>query len=363
MAGFGPLPLCLPFTGTNGKVRGSMRQQNINDLLSNGEWMAHRYDAVADAYQMRHLDRQAHADATFITDEYLGTEPKPVMISRADAMASVARNNSLHFILHSAFCASTMLAKGFDLPGQSMGLKEPMLLNDIVGYRRRGAAPPAVAERLDHGMHMLARPFSGDKAVVVKPSNVFNALAPVALMMRPTAKAVLLHAPLPVFLVSVARKGLWCRLWCRELLEGQLAEGLVDLGFQPSDFFRQSDLQVAAVGWLAQHQLFHRMAEQFGPARIATLNSEQLTANPAAAVKATATHFGLDAPIELIQNHAAFGTHSKFGGSFRTEDRQAEHNIARQAYGDEIEKVLVWADAVAKAAAIEMSLPSPLLVT
>lgn len=362
MAHFGPLPLCLPFTGTNGKVRSDMKQQNISGLLTKGEWLAHRYDATADAYHMRHLDRRAHVDATFITDEYLGAEANPIIIDRKNAMVSVAKDNSLHFILHSAFCASTMLAKGFDLPGLSMGLKEPVLLNDIVGYRRRGAAPAAVAERLDHGLHMLARPFGGDSTVIVKPSNVFNALAPAALMMRPTAKAVLLHAPLPVFLVSVARKGLWCRLWCRELLEGLLTDGMVNLGFEPSDYFRQSDLQIAAIGWLAQQQLFHRLVKQFGPARIMTLDSEQLTANTVGAFKAAATHFGLDVSDELVQNHAAFGTHSKFGGSFRTEDRLAEHDAARQAYGDEIEKVLVWSDAVAKAATIEMTLPSPLLV-
>lgn len=362
MAHFGPFLLRLPFTGTNGKVQRSMKQQNISDLLTNGEWLSHRYDATADAYHMRHLDRQAHIDATFITDEYLGAEANPVIIDRKDAMASVAKDNSLHFILHSAFCASTMLAKGFDLPGLSMGLKEPVLLNDIVGYRRSGAAPAAVAQRLDHGLHMLARPFGNDSTVVVKPSNVFNALAPAALMMRPTSKAVLLHAPLPVFLVSVARKGLWCRLWCRELLEGLLADGIVNLGFEPSDYFRQSDLQIAAVGWLAQQQLFHRLVKQFGPERIITLDSEQLTANPLGAFRATATHFGLDVPEQLVQYHAAFGTHSKFGGSFRTEDRQAEHDIARQAYGDEIDKVLSWADAVAKAAAIDMTMPSPLSV-
>lgn len=337
-----------------------MKQQNISDLLSNGEWLAHRYDATADAYHMRNLGRQAHNDATFITDEYLGVEANPVIIDRKNAMALVAKDSSLHFILHSAFCASTMLAKGFDLPGQSMGLKEPVLLNDIVGYRRRGAAPAAVAERLDHGLHMLARPFGADKTVVVKPSNVFNALASAALVMRPESKAVLLYAPLPVFLVSVARKGLWCRLWCRELLEGLITDGIVDLGFDDRDYFRQSDLQIAAVGWLAQHRLFQQIALKFEHDRIATLSSEDLTANPANALVACAAHFGFELKHALADGHPAFRTHSKSGGYFQTNDRQAEHEIARQAYGEEIEKVLIWADAVARSAGIELSLPNKL---
>src|SRR3546814_7774236 len=67
-------------------------------------------------------------------------------------------------------------------------------------------------------------------------------------ILRPDTKALLLHAPLPEFLLSVARKGLWCRLWARELLEGLIRENLVDLGFETRDYFRLSDLQVAEIG-------------------------------------------------------------------------------------------------------------------
>ncbi len=337
-----------------------MEEQHPANILAYGEWLTHRYDEDADCFQLRQLDRSQHDSTTFITDEYLGVEESPRVISRKDAMAGVSKTNTLHFILHSAFCASTMLARGFNLPGSSMGLKEPVLLNDIVGWRRRGAAPAAVAERLDHSLHMLARPFKGDKAVVVKPSNVFNALAPLALTMRPTSKAILLYAPLPVFLVSVARKGLWCRLWCRELLEGLITDGIVNIGFEPRDYFRQSDLQIAAVGWLTQQQLFADMIDRFGPERIATLDSETLTLNPEPTLGAALRHFAIDVSPVQIAGHPAFATHSKFGGDFDVRNRATEHQAAAEAYGDEIEKVLVWAKAVADAAGIPLSLPAAL---
>ena len=333
---------------------------NLQQMLADGRWLAHRYDDTRDHYQMRFLDREAHDVATFITDDYLGVADDMVTLDRRQAAAAVHDHTPLHFIVHSAFCASTMLARGFNLPGISMGLKEPVLLNDIVGYRRRGAAPAAVAERLDHAMQMLARPFGTGEVTVVKPSNVFNALVPLALPMRAQSKAVLLYAPLRVFLVSVARKGLWCRLWCRELLEGLITDGIVDLGFEPRDYFRQSDLQVAATGWLAQHRLFHDIAARFGPDRIATLDSEALTGRPQAMVAASASHFGIDIPKALLGNHPAFATHSKFGGSFDSSDRQAEHAAGAAAHEEEIETVLVWAEAVADAAGIELTLPAAL---
>src|SRR3546814_3867465 len=63
---------------------------------------------------------------------------------------------------------------------------------------------------------MLARSFAPDEAVIVKPSNIFNPLARGALTLRPEARAILLYAPLRAFLLSVARKGMWCRLWRSE---------------------------------------------------------------------------------------------------------------------------------------------------
>ena len=332
-------------------------ENSIAAMAADGGWLAHRYDAVGDAYHMRYLSRDAHDAATFITDEYLTKDDEIAAVDRKEMIDGLPTDLPLHFIIHSAFCASTMLARGFNLPGISMGLKEPVLLNDIVGWRRRGADRKAVAERLDHGLRMLSRPFGTDRAVIVKPSNVFNSLVPGALLLRPDAKAVLVYAPLPVFLVSVARKGLWCRLWCRELLEGLMTDGIVDLGFSPQEYFRQSDLQIAAVGWLAQHQLFHRIIAQFGPDRIATIDSERLTADPQATTAACAKHFGLALPDQMLQNHPAFSSHSKLGGSFNSSDRRAEHAKAVAAYGDEIEKVSIWAKAVASVAGIDLILP------
>lgn len=356
MVRFGSYVQYLPFTAINGKVEGVTEYNNNSAIWRDGEWLAHRYDASTNAFHLRKVSRHEHNLATFLTDEYLGIESSPVVISRREARALAGQKSSIHFILHSAFCASTMLANGFDLPGVSMGLKEPVLLNDIVGFRRRGAAPAAVAALLDDALAMLARPFSEDQSVVVKPSNIFNALASASLAMWPTSKAILLYAPLPIFLLSVARKGLWCRLWCRELLEGQVQDGIVDLGFEMRDYFLQTDLQIAAVGWLAQQKLFQEMARKFGPDRIATLDSERLTSSPGKVLVAAASHFGLGDHESAANSHWAFTTHSKFGGSFRTEDRRAEYELAQQAHGDEIAKVLIWAEAVATSGDIPLTL-------
>lgn len=330
---------------------------------SDAEWLPHRYDASCDQVQFRHVPRARHAEVPFLTDDCLGISDDMVPMALSEALAA-APGGKIAFVFHSAFCASTLLARAFDLPGTAMGLSEPVILNDIAGIRRRGAPPRDVARMLDGAMRLLARPFEAGETVVVKPSNVLNPLASGMLTIRPEASAVLLHAPLPVFLASVARKGMWCRLWARELLEGLLADGVVDLGMEPRDHFRQTDLQVAAVGWLAQQAILSAMCAKYGASRVRTLDSETLLARPREVLGAMSRHFAIIAGEEQLTamaTGAAFGRHSKSGVAFSATDRAAEQRLAAQVYGDEISKVTVWAEAVAVNSGIPLILPHPLL--
>jgi hypothetical protein len=333
---------------------------DLTALIRSPEWLAHRYDEGGDAFHFRQVPRATHAKVPFLSDQHLG-EAEPVVIPRAAAAGVLAGTPDapLHFLFHSAYCASTMLVRLFDQPGRAMGLSEPQLLNDMAGWRRRGAAVQEHAAVMGTALDLLARPFAGEAAVVVKPSNVFAALAPAAMVLRPEARAVLLYAPLRDFLLSVARKGLWCRLWCRELLEGYLQDGFVQLGFEPRDYFRQSDLQVAAVGWLAQQAAFARMAERLGP-RVATLDSAALTRDPVAAAEAAARHSGT-ADLSFA-DHPALRRDSKSGIDFAPGQRDADLAAAEAAYGDEIAQVVGWAVAVADNAGVSMDGAAPLAV-
>ena len=330
--------------------------------LSDPEWLPHRHVEGQDKIRFIHLARTEHRQFPFLTDEYLGSGRPLHDVAAQDCLA--LPQAPLHFLFHSAFCGSTMLLAALDRPGVAMGLSEPVLLNDVVGFRRRGAQPAQVARLTEVAMRLLARPFAPGEAIVVKPSNLLNPQAELMLAMRGEARAILLHAPLETFLISVVRKGLWCRLWVRELLEGLLIDRVVDLGFATNDYFRQSDLQVAAVGWLAQQMLFQRLADKFGPQRVRGLDSESLTRDPAQVIAAATQFYGLQASAQDLAEMAggpAFTRHSKSGEAFDAARRSADYAQARAAHGDEIDKVVVWAEAVAKANGIAMNAPLPLL--
>ncbi|MBX9883360.1 MAG: hypothetical protein K2X68_00135 [Novosphingobium sp.] len=332
------------------------------------EWLAHRLVEGTDAVRFARIPRAAHAAMPFLTDDgftaHFGGQPPQVDVPAVPLLAQFGKA-PLGLLFHSAFCGSTLLARALAEPGVAMGLSEPVILNDVVGMRSRGAPPAKVARAADLALRLLARPFAAGESVVVKPSNLLNPFAELLLALAPEARALFLYAPLETFLVSVVRKGLPCRLWVRELLEGYLGAGIVaPLGITPEDVFRQSDLQVAATGWLAQHRLFAALAARVGPARLRTVTSEQLTGDPVRVLGAAAAHYGLalePAAIARIAAGPAFTRHSKSGAAFTPDQRRDEYAAAHAAHADEIDLVQTWAGQVAKQAGIAMDAPLPLL--
>lgn len=360
-----PCPRTLLLVQTRAKAGGmTLSPPPIRDVMGSAEWLAHRYDPGHDAVHMRYVARARHATLPFLTDEYLGEADAPLVLRRADAMAQAPAPAPIHFIFHSAYCCSTLLAAAFDHPGIAMGLKEPVLLNDMIGWRHRGAKGPDVARVLDEGLRLLARPFAPGEAVVVKPSNIVNPLIPAILGLRPQARALLLHAPLDAYLASIARKGMWGRLWVRDLFGKLLREGmLAPLGIAPDDYLGLTDIQVAAVGWLAQQRQFQDIARTLGD-RVATLDSETLVVRPADSLAALARLFDLrlngDA-IAGIVNGPIFARNAKDGGDFAPGQRAQDAQRGLELHGEEVEKVAQWARVLADNGGIAMSLANPLL--
>lgn len=338
---------------------------DIAAIARDANWLANRYDETIGALHLVRLTREEHRSVTFITDEYISADAPRLVMRLGDVAAAARPPAPLHFIFHSAYCCSTVLARAVDIDGVSMGLKEPLILNDLVGWRRRGADPRQLGAVLESVLTLLARPFAPGEAVVIKPSNVLNGISPALLSMRPQSRALLLHAPLPEYLRSIARKGLWGRRWVRELFIGQLRDGIVDLGLGEHDYLDLTDLQVAAAGWLAQQDVFARLVGKFGAGRVRTLDSAALMTRPDEAMARLSELFGLGldrAAIDRVVAGPAFTSHSKAtAAAFTATDRMAEQRDAAETHADEIEKVAVWAEAVAATADVPMRLEAPLL--
>jgi hypothetical protein len=331
-------------------------------IASDPNWLPHRYDEEVDAVHFLRLDRSGHRGVTFITDEYLPADAEKIVLRRQDAIAGLKPGAPIHFVFHSAYCCSTLVARALDIEGAAMTLKEPRILNDMIGWKRRGADPARLRQVLGDVLTLLGQPFGPGEALIVKPSNLLNMVGGDMLAMRPDARALLLHAPLPDFLKSIAKKGLWGRLWVRELFISMNDLKAIDLGLGDNDYLDLTDLQIAAAGWLAQHVLFRQLIDRF-PERVRSLDSIALLARPEQSIGGLGELFRLDIDAAAVASGPAFNRHSKFDIAFTPEDRVADQRDAGDVHADEIDKVAVWAEAVAAYAGIDIKLPAPLLGT
>ena len=333
-------------------------------ILADAEWLPHRYDETADAFRFVHVPRAAHRAATFLTDEHLANTEEFVAIARGEIAPEALARAPQHFVFHSAYCCSTLVARMFDLPGVSMGLKEPQVINDLVGWRQRGADPQKLAAVLDTALALLARPFGDGEAVVIKPSNIANSLAPAMLGLRPDARAIQLYAPNAQYLSSISVKGLWGRQWVRKALLMQVREQTLTHPFGADELIELTDLQAAGLGWLSHHGIFAQMRERFGSDRVAICDSATLLGDREATARAFFAHFGmgLDAQAaSAVAGGEAFTTNSKDRSAYSREDREALQETARAAHGEEIAMVAQWVEALAKDAGIDPA-PRGLLV-
>jgi hypothetical protein len=337
------------------------RNPGLEELIGDARWLAHRYDETTDEIQFRFVPRDAQRDMTFLTDAEIGDAPLAVK-ARAESLSAASQRNLPipRMIFHSAYCCSTLLARAFDIPGVSFGLKEPQILNDVVGLQVRRADPRQIAAALDVALTLLARPLGIGEVNVIKPSNLLNPSLPLIAAMRPGIRSLLLYAPLDVFLASIARKELEGRAWVRELMWKLIQLGQAErFGLSAEELFRQTDLQTAAVGWLAQHALFAEAAQANEGYR--TLDSETLLREPVECLEALSTLFELDFDGRAVATGPAFHTHSKDRSDYSADRRKQDQERGRSVHAREIDAVTVWSERLAQHAGIAMQLPAPLL--
>ena len=101
------------------------REPGPAEVAADPLWLANRYDESQDLVHFVRLTREGHRAVTFVTDDYIPADAPRLVLRRSDIAAAAGPPAPLHFIFHSAYCCSTVLARAVDIDGISMGLKEP----------------------------------------------------------------------------------------------------------------------------------------------------------------------------------------------------------------------------------------------
>lgn len=330
-------------------------------------WIPHAYNANRDTIVFAHVARDAQRRAVFLDPRFLAraekSEPVPVGEIPQGALHDAA--GPLHFIFHTAFCCSTLLTRALDIPGVSMGLKEPSVLvsvtSDFATGRRRPGVPAALQTTLD----LLSRPIEPGETQIVKPSVVVNHAVPSFLHLRPDAKAIVLYSSLDQFLRAILRRNLDGRAYARTMFQNFSAAIPLDTGYTAEDLFSHTDLQIAAQAWLMQASFLDSVVARFGPTRVRTLSSDSLLADPAAALSRVGDFFGLTLSADrtaAIANGPVFQEHAKHAGlAFDAETHRAQLDQAGVMHFEELNAARAWAHTLATRCAVPMTLGDTLL--
>lgn len=321
------------------------------DVALDPEWLPHAFERGGLDLTSVFVPRASRADLLFLSDgRFKGEFRKATFPAAAVASEAAAAGEApLHFIFHTSFCCSTLLARALDVPGVSEILMEPNVLVDLAERPIRDG-PERNAE-LALALRLLERPLASGEKLVAKPSNFANRLLEPALAMRPGARAVLLYSDAGTFLRSVVKRGLLGRINARKLYRKLAGWTSLHFGFSEEDTFLQTDLQIAALAWLMHIAHFQLAADRLGPERVMVVDSADLLAGPAAALQDVQSFFGLglgERQLAEIVDGPAFSTHSKSSDVDYSPNAHArDHEALLQAHGEELEMVLQWLNAVA----------------
>lgn len=338
----------------------------VSAIVGDYRWFPFRLEPGGSQLRLVQADRDVHRAVTFLDDQLIKESSATRLFPTAALAPAVAKlpASECHFIFHSAFCCSTLLTRALDVPGKSMGLKEPLVLNDLVQMAVASGSPSAVRGQLELVLALLARPFGPGETTIVKPSNLPNLLIEQMLELRPASKAVLLSSELPDFLRSVAKKGLWGRIWARKTLAILNRFPHLESGFSDAERWEHSDLQVAALVWLDHRAQFGKLLARWPRDRVASIDSATLLDEPARALGAVGEFFGLGLSrqeVEAIATGPVFASNSKRQDeAFDAARRADEHAAIGGVLAEEIELVTQWAHSVADFAGVAKELAQPL---
>lgn len=328
-----------------------MSGPSLHDVTADPDWLPHTYDAAGSALTFVNLSHAARDELMFLSDEHFaGRFAKASFpVDAVSAAVGDAGRAPIHFIFHTSFCCSTLLARALHVPGKSGVLKEPDVLINVANRFIR-SDDAANRKRLELVLRLLERPAAPGEAVIVKPSNFGNRLLDPALASRPQSRAVLLYSDFGTLLRSLLKRGMFGRIFGRRLFTQLLGWSPLDFGYRGEELLHLTDVQVIALAWLMQVAHFDSVARAFGD-RVMLLDSAELLGNPAGSIGRAQGLFGLgldEGEVQAIAAGPVFARHSKFSDrDYSPEEREEEHRSASEAHSDEIEMVIKWIEAVA----------------
>jgi hypothetical protein len=250
----------------------------------------------------------------------------------------------VHYVFHTAFCCSTLLARYLERLPHVLVLKEPGLLGHVA------VAPydshETWQETATLTLALLSRTYAAEQRACIKASDWCNGLADFALGANLTATGTFLMVPLRRFVLAVL-KSPGRRRWAqaRARLAARDARRTARLADVTATALTSA--QAAAFVWLVNRALCRALNEGVHAGRVGVLDGEELAARPGPSLASLIAASCLqrdDGDVARAAATCVSRTYSK-GESrpFDVDTRSRELDELEGEFGREADAAISWA--------------------
>lgn len=314
---------------------------SIPDLEADPSWLPHSIDAKSQIVEFIRVPSEVFLRPGFLFEYEPTSKAERVRLSFDQVLALEVASAPIHYIFHSGFCRSTLMARALNLEKMSLGLSEPGIIASIAN------AMPLSDNLVRKLLTLLARPRNGESAVFIKPTNHANRLIPLLLRATPNARAILMSCSLKPFLLSIEKRGLLGKRWGRQLYLEMQSYARLELGLSAEETFSLTDMQTAGLAWLAAQRYFDALRKSEFGSRLRLLDSDHFINHREQTLSAILNFSGVaidEKFVSLSSVAGIFEVHSKFGGIFQAKNQDDGEQLVAQ----EIFQTEEWINLIAK---------------
>jgi len=342
--------------------------KSISQLLASPEWFPDAIYADRGLLDCYRVSRKLLSSSPFLdkrmTTRSAGMEQAAFSYDDLAKLAHDARTNDIVFIFHTSFCRSTLMAQALHIDGISFSLKEPSILLSLaesIRHTRSLSDPHMIRIALSALLRLATGLVEQDEKTIVKPTNLANNLLPY--VAETGAKILLMYSSLRSFLVSILKYGERGRAFARQLYTRLMSDSTELGNMEHRQALLQTDLQIAALAWQQQMDLFMKVVGKAPHGQICTLDSDAFGSHRKAVLAEVLRFFAIPASevqLEQVLAGPVFQQHSKTGRSVDDEAIQRQTQEIADRYHEELDITMKWAQSTAFGRKITLPLPNGL---
>ena len=317
----------------------------LTRLFKSPEFYPVSVDFGTNALQFLQMSRESYRNSVFldVRTRHLGQSAHSVNLDDV-LLASAgtgAKKEGAHYILNTAFCCSTLLARYFELFPNCFVLKEPSLLTQLA------LTPESVSRWKDVFpvcVKLLARTYLDTERPVIKVHEACNILGN-RLLQDTEITITFLSTPIRRFVLSILKSD-FRRQWVRKRVSQMSKRHEFAEVFQDVDLAELSDAQAACCMWMADHLLSQRLSASDNGNRVFVLNGDEVADHPLEALARIAKAGGFavsEQQLEAVVSHPLVNRYSKdWSIPYNAASRHEEIERLEQQWGKEAEMAINW---------------------